>query len=75
MTIQNKELRIERFYVGGITCSFCASTIERGLSKVNGVEAVKVFLESGEVIIRYDNSSVRPELLKKGNREIRLLCF
>jgi len=65
MTTQNKELRIERFYVGGMACSFCASTIEKGLSKVNGVESARVFLESGEVIIKYDKSLVSLELLKK----------
>jgi Copper chaperone len=65
MATQNEELRMERFYVGGMACVFCASTIEKGLSKVNGVKSVRVFLESGEVIIKYDKSLVSFRIIKK----------
>ncbi|BBD73365.1 hypothetical protein HS1genome_1754 [Sulfodiicoccus acidiphilus] len=47
-----------------MACAFCASTIERGLAKVNGVKSAKVSLETGEVFVRH-SPSVPPEVLRR----------
>ncbi|QGA68554.1 heavy metal translocating P-type ATPase [Sulfolobus sp. E11-6] len=65
MTKEQNHRKIERFYVGGMACAFCASTIEKGLKKVNGVKEVKVVLESSEVFVKYDPSLVSTEAIKK----------
>ncbi len=40
--------------IGGMHCSFCASTIERGLSRIDGVVEVSVSLAHEEVLVQYD---------------------
>ena len=72
---QSKEVKVTKFYVGGMACSFCASTIEKGLSKINGVESVKVFMESGEAIIKHDKSLVNEELIKKEIEKLDYYVF
>jgi len=72
---QSKEVKVTKFYVGGMACSFCASTIEKGLSKINGVESVKVFMESGEAIIKHDKSLVNEELIKKEIEKLGYYVF
>jgi heavy metal translocating P-type ATPase len=61
---EDKGIRTTRLYVAGMACAFCASTIERGLAKLNGVKSAKVSLETGEVFVRHD-SSVSPEVLRR----------
>ncbi|MDV3293381.1 MAG: cation-translocating P-type ATPase [Nitrososphaerales archaeon] len=53
-----------QFYVGGMACAFCASTIEKGLKQVNGVVSSKVLMESGEVFIKHDPNTVEKSRLK-----------
>lgn len=43
---------MERKYrVGGMMCAHCASSVERAISSLAGVESVKVDLPSGIVVI------------------------
>ncbi|MDG6907559.1 MAG: cation-translocating P-type ATPase [Nitrososphaerota archaeon] len=53
-----------QFYIGGMACAFCASTIEKGLKHVNGVDSSKVLMESGEVFVRHDPSTIGKDRLK-----------
>ncbi|MFB6086168.1 MAG: heavy-metal-associated domain-containing protein [Halodesulfurarchaeum sp.] len=42
-------------------CPSCASTVERALSNVEGVEAVEVHYTTGRVEIDYDDSVAEPD--------------
>ncbi len=44
--------------IGGMQCSFCASTISRGLSRLAGVVEVSVSLAHEEVLVQYDPGRV-----------------
>ena len=49
--------------IGGLACSFCAQSINKAFSRVEGVEGVNVSLAHEEVLVRYDDNHVdRPEL-------------
>ncbi len=54
--------RIERLYlkIGGISCSFCVETIEKAVSRIDGVESVRVSLAHEELIVYYN-----PKLVTK----------
>lgn len=56
---------LTQFYVGGMACAFCAATIEKGLSQVRGVSSAKVLMESGEVFIKHDATTVDKSRLKR----------
>ena len=46
----------KQFNVGGMSCSFCAESIEKAYARTDGVEDVDVSLAHEEVLARYDNS-------------------
>ncbi len=46
--------------VTGMTCASCANRIERGLSKVGGVESAQVNLASEQATVTYDPQQVQP---------------
>ncbi len=48
-----------QFDVGGMSCSFCAETIEKSLRKIEGVKEIKVSLAHEEVLIDYDSKKNR----------------
>jgi len=45
--------------IGGMTCTSCAATVERSISKVPGVAEVSINLITEKALIRYDASKVR----------------
>jgi copper chaperone len=49
------------FHVSGMTCGHCKSSVERGLQELNGVNDVKVNLESKTVTVNYDQSRISKE--------------
>ena len=40
--------------IGGMSCSFCVSTIEKGVSRIDGVLDVKVNLTHEEALVAFD---------------------
>jgi len=50
-----------QFRVMDFDCPSCASTVERALSNVSGVEAVEVHYTTGRVEIAYDDETADPE--------------
>jgi Cu+-exporting ATPase len=44
--------------IGGMHCSFCAQTIERGVGRMDGVEQVNVSLAHEEALVVYDPQRV-----------------
>ncbi len=60
------ELVQERFQVRGVHCENCLATIERALSRVEGVNQVNARLDAqGTVSITYDPEKVNPDVLRK----------
>jgi len=57
--------RKTQFDIGGMSCSFCAETIEKSLSKEKGVEEVKVSLAHEEVLVEYDPETSNESELRK----------
>jgi len=54
-----------RIHVGGMTCTTCAATIEKGLAKTPGVEEAKVNFASEHASIEYDPERVNLSTLKE----------
>jgi copper chaperone CopZ len=50
-----------QFRVLDFDCPTCASTVERALSKVDGVQHVEVHYTTGRVEIEYDDSAADPD--------------
>jgi copper chaperone len=50
-----------QFRVLDFDCPTCASTVERALSNVEGVEAVEVHYTTGRVEIDYDDAHADPD--------------
>lgn len=50
-SVNNKRLQLN---IGGMSCSFCTMTIERVLTRLEGVSAVHVSLAHEEALIEYD---------------------
>ena len=53
-----------QFKIGGMSCSFCAETIRKALTRMEGVNEVHVSLAHEETLIEYDPAKVAPEALK-----------
>lgn len=51
--------------VKGMTCLSCVKTIEQGMSKQPGVQAVKVSLKNEEAAVTYDPSLTDPGVLRE----------
>ena len=56
--------------VGGMACSFCTSTIEKVLGRIDGVDAVHVSLAHEETLIEYDPRQCTPTKLRDTLRQI-----
>ena len=51
--------------IGGMSCSFCVSTIEKGVSRIDGVLDVNVNLTHEETLVAYDPAKARPAEIKQ----------
>ncbi|WP_079529097.1 MULTISPECIES: copper ion binding protein [Halobacillus] len=51
--------------VNGMTCSHCEKAVKDVLTKLEGVHAVEVDVDSGKTTIAYDESYVSKELMKE----------
>ena len=54
----------KKFEVEGMTCTACAATIERSLSKLEGVNAVAVNFATEKMSIEFDESLVDINVIK-----------
>jgi len=61
--------RIE-FSITGMSCAGCASRIERGLSKLDGVESAVVNFATERATITYDSNKIRPADLIQAIRDL-----
>lgn len=51
--------------VEGMTCAHCEASVKEALENLAGVERVKINLDSGEVNITYDESTIEVEKMKE----------
>ncbi|MDP8957857.1 MAG: heavy metal translocating P-type ATPase [Actinomycetota bacterium] len=54
-----------RMKIGGMSCSFCTSTIRKAYSRMEGVSEVGVSLAHEEGLVRYDPEKVTPDELRR----------
>jgi len=47
--------------ISGLSCKHCAKTVEKSLTSAEGVESVKLDLDSGLATVTYDKQSTNPE--------------
>jgi heavy metal translocating P-type ATPase len=59
-----------RMKIGGMSCSFCTSTIDKAYSRIDGVHEVGVSLAHEEGLVRYDPSKVTPDELRRTLEDI-----
>lgn len=55
----------QTFDVYGMTCAACQAAVERGVKKVDGIQAVDVSLLSNTMKVEYDPSKTNPEQIVK----------
>jgi heavy metal translocating P-type ATPase len=65
MTLERHHIKI-----GGMSCSFCAETIRKALSRVEGVKEVSVSLAHEEALVEYDPERIEPWELDEIMRDL-----
>jgi len=51
--------------VQGMSCGHCVSSVEKSVGKLDGVNEVKVHLESGKVDVSFEEDKVSLEVIKE----------
>ena len=67
---ENGNQAVFRMKIGGMSCSFCTSTIDKVYSRIDGVYEVGVSLAHEEGLVKYDPSKVTPEELRRTLEQI-----
>lgn len=60
----------KQFNVGGMSCSFCAESIEKAYARTDGVEDVDVSLAHEEVLVQYDDGRLSEVEVKDTLRDL-----
>ncbi len=68
----SRDLATLQLKIGGMSCSFCANSIDKALSREKGVEEVHVSLAHEEALVRYRAADTTPAAIK---RTLRALGF
>ena len=55
--------RTVQLKISGMTCAACSARIEKGLSKLAGVEKAAVNLASEKAVVTYDPAQINPEVM------------
>ena len=56
---------------GGLSCSFCTSTITRAVRRLPGVDEVAVSLAHEGALVRYDGARMAPQAIVDAIRDVR----
>jgi len=56
--------KIVQLKLGGLSCSFCASTLEKAFDKQEGVEKAKVSLAHNEILVEYLPDKINSNIIK-----------
>ena len=59
----NAASQIYSLQIDGLACPFCAYGIEKKLSSIEGMEDIKVNIETGQVIVTMEDGSTLTETL------------
>jgi len=64
---KSDETKVETktYYVEGMTCQGCVSSVESKLGKIDGVQTYEVNLEIGEAVVEFDTEKVKSEDIEK----------
>ena len=60
---KNTTSRSVQLKISGMTCAACSARIEKGLSKLAGVEKAAVNLASEKAVVTYDPAQINPEAM------------
>ena len=63
--LTDDRLASHRMKIGGMSCSFCTSTIRKAFQRMDGVHDVGVSLAHEEGLVKYDPHKVTPEQLRE----------
>lgn len=55
----------ETFPVEGMTCGGCTNSVQRSLTKLEGVKSAEVSLSASSATVAYDPSAVTPDQMQK----------
>jgi len=58
------EIKTIQLKLGGLSCSFCASTLEKAFDKQVGVEKAKVSLAHNEILVEYLPDKINSHIIK-----------
>ncbi len=58
--VEPKQLEKYQGKIGGMQCSFCTESIQKALSRLEGVEKVSISLAHEEALVQYDPSKLEP---------------
>lgn len=67
---QNKQTKRFQAKLGGLSCSFCASTLEKAFDKKEGVKKAAVSLAHNEILVEYEPEKQTPDKIKKTIKEL-----
>lgn len=55
--------------VNGMTCSHCEQSVRGALNELNGVQGAEVDVDSGRVVVMYDDAIVTKDDMKEAIEE------
>ena len=55
-TFRRKMMKQEQYNISGMSCAACSSSVQRVVSKLNGVESCEVNLITGKMTVNYDET-------------------
>lgn len=67
-------IRTVTLRVKGMTCSGCATSVEKALKSTEGVESVKVSYERGKAVVKYDDQKVTVNKLREVVQSTGFFC-
>lgn len=66
----SEKLMESQFQITGMTCAACATRIEKGLKKMEGVEEANVNLALEKAMVKYDSTATTPSDIQKKVRDL-----
>ena len=66
----SEKLIESQFQITGMTCAACATRIEKGLKKMDGVEDANVNLALEKAMVKYDSTVMNPSDIQKKVRDL-----
>ncbi len=65
--IETKKIQLK---LGGLSCSFCASTLERAFRKKEGVKKATISLAHNEILVEYEPEKLTPNNIKNTIKQL-----